>query len=122
MDRIALKRQGRPDLVFDGFLVAHIHESGARSGSLDLAIYRTRTGKFILASRVDSPWPGSMEHDGPDGLYKALSFACADDVCLFLEDQGEDQGTFADANASLLRRAAQSDAAFRSVPSSMAMA
>lgn len=115
MDRIALKRQGRPDLVFDGFLVAHIRESTASAGLVDLAIYRTRAGKFILASQVDGAQ--ILEPDGHDRLCKALSFACADDVCLFMSDIGEDQDPFALLNASLLRRAARADAAFRAYES-----
>jgi len=106
MDRIALRRHGRPDLVFEGFLVAHIRESTAMAGDVDLAIYRTRSGKLILASTA---WAG--EAGDRDGLCKALSFACADDMCLFLEEQG----AFVDVNACLLRRAAQSDIAFRDV-------
>ncbi len=112
MDRIALKRQGRPDLVFDGFLVAHIRESSDMAGNVELTIYRTRTGKLILASSVQGGefCPGEM--------CKALSFASADDVRLFLDDTD----AFADVNASLLRRAAQSDSAFRDVFVPMATA
>ena len=114
MDRIALKRQGRPDLVFDGFLVAHIRGATAWAGDLDLAIYRTRVGKLILASMARA---GNTSRDE---VCKALSFASADDLCLFLDEQ--EQGLFADTSANLLRRAAQSDAAFRDVMVPAAMA
>ncbi|MFW5836411.1 MAG: hypothetical protein ACOCVM_00280 [Desulfovibrionaceae bacterium] len=79
-----MKRHHRQDLVFEGEIVARASERETDQGLstwMDVILYKTRVGKFVLASNLHSDAPGD------DQIAGALAFSSADDVQEFVNTE-----------------------------------
>lgn len=106
MNQIRLSRHGKPDLLFNGMLLAHVDDrdfSGFSENWLETSLYRTSMGQYVLASEFH------ITSCGNRAVPTALVFASAGDL---LDYMGIDSTPLTPLSAELLRQASLLDEAF----------
>lgn len=85
MRKIRIRRTNQSDLVFTGFLLAMVDDQKYvrdRAVGLELSLYQTAVGKFILAITIHDYQPAK-----PESLYGAVSFSSMKDICDFRQSR-----------------------------------
>jgi len=106
MKLFSLKRKGKEDLVFFGNLLARVDDRNCEDSLqywVELSLYRTRVGKYILATSIH--FRKHLETD----FHGAVAFETAADLHEFLFKQG---AGLHKVITRLLRQAEQNDRAF----------
>ena len=106
-EEIRITRYGKTHQVFQGDLLAEIADRqwpGQEGKQLDIRLYKTETGGYLLASSFRVSYPDRREFTG------ATRFDSAAEMYEFLT--GEAKGLEEDVD-SLIRQAAEKDEAFR---------
>ncbi|NJB67622.1 hypothetical protein GGQ74_001262 [Desulfobaculum xiamenense] len=106
MEQFTLKRNGKPDLVFNGAQLAQVDERefvGFKEDWMDTCLYRTAFGQYVLSSIFHITSCGKRD------MTSALVFSCAQDLLDYLEI-----GTrpLSPLSLELLRQASLEDEAF----------
>lgn len=106
MNQIRLHRHGRPDLLFNGMLLAHVDDRefiGFAENWMETSLFRTAQGQYVLFSEF------TITSCGRRTIPTALVFADARDLLEFME-----VGTrpLSPLCAELLRQASLYDEAF----------
>lgn len=110
MEEIKLKRNGKEELIFTGELLVSMddrHLMGANPNWWELAIYKSTTGKYILASTFHLNYPRRKDMHG------AISFTTPEGIREYLVRECNGPALIAD---TLLTRAGRRDSAFYTGP------
>lgn len=106
-----IKRDGQLPLRFKGILIvetANRHHSGDRANRwLELTLYRTDSGKWVIAAVRRTCWDGERDRHG------ACVCISAQGVVDWLRSDGD--GTIGDLSNELLKRAADVEPEFAGV-------
>ncbi|BBD08678.1 hypothetical protein [Desulfovibrio ferrophilus] len=106
MNQIRLQRHGKPDLLFNGDLLAQVDDrefSGFNENWMDTALYRTSLGQYILYSEFH------ITNCGKRSIPTALVFSTDQDLLEFMEVSSR---PLSPLSAELLRQASLNDEAF----------
>ena len=83
MEEIRLPRSGLAPLVFTGGLIEGADVRGQRQGGRDqnrwfeLAVYRTKGGKYVLSIDYKTCWQGELDHEYAEVLDDPASLTAA---------------------------------------------
>lgn len=108
MQKFTVKRMSYKDLEFKGVLLAQVddrHETGRYRSWLELSLYRTQVGRYILGTVLHVFDPPKQ----PREFYGAVSFQTAWDVYEFLRTEGKQLDELIE---SLMEQASAEDEAF----------
>lgn len=106
MNQFRLQRHGKPDLLFNGTILASVDDrefSGFTENWLETALYRTSLGQYILASDF------TITSCGRRSIPTAIVFATAEDLLDYMEVHTR---PLSPLSAELLRQASLQDEAF----------
>lgn len=115
LPQVRLPRNNGGDLVFQGVMLARgegVHCAGNARKHLAMALYKSRTGKYVLATRetVFLSWRKPLQSRN------ALCFSCLEDVREYLEKEFSGFDTMLDAYAQTPRTGAGGASWFGCVP------
>lgn len=86
LSQVRLGRDNRSDLIFQGFMLSRqnmLRKTGMTRERHGLALYKTRTGRYVLATSTLRTMAGFR----PIHAYQALCFSCMNDVRTFLQQE-----------------------------------